>query len=164
MMKKIAIFKTIRITTMGYVIEDSKKMFPGCKITIITASQYSIIYNLFSNVNTINVGVEPFQLEKTKTKILQKINEESFDYAIIPTEGNFNSYNNVLSFANSFTNKSRIYYYIYPNKFYKFSEINNNNFLFKINKFLSILFAIPILFLMLVILLVKSFFNKFIIN
>ena len=158
-MLKIAIFKTVRITTMGFVIEDTKKKFPNSEISVITPSQDFIIYKLF-NVNTFKVNVEPFKIEKTEKNILSKLKNKKFDYAIIPTEGNFYTYNNVLTFAEYFIKKTDILFYLYPNNFYNCLNLKKNNFLLKVNKIISFLLAMPILFIMLFVLLIKSLFDK----
>ena len=162
-MLKIAIFKTVRITTMGFVIEDTKKKFPNSEISIITPSQDFIIYRLHK-VNIFKVNAEPFNLEKTNKEILLKLYNQKFDFGIIPSEGNFYTYNNVLNFAEYFIKKTDILFYLYPKRFYKSIDLKKNNFLLKLNKLISLLLSVPILLIMLFLLLIKSLFDKSVIK
>ena len=127
-MKKIAVFKTIRTTSMGHLINEIKNKFSNCKITVISASKNSMINSLFDDVNIIYLDFEPINLNKTNKNILLKIKKESFDIGIIPTEGNLLTYDNVLNFANYFLIKTNIFYYIYPNSFINYTKIKKNTY------------------------------------
>ncbi len=158
-MKNIALFKTIRITSMGQAINKTKNKFPHSNITIISASKNSSMYSLFDKVNIIYLDCEPININKTSSDILTKIKNESFDCVIIPTEGNFQTYDNVVNFISKFLNKSKIYYYIYPDSFINYKNIKKNNIYPYIIKMISFLASIIFLFLMFPILIIKSLFN-----
>ena len=158
-MRKIAIFKTIRITSMGNVINETKKKFPNSDIIIISPSKNSKIYSLFDDVKVIHLDCEPINPKKTDKNILSQICDESFDLAIIPTEGNFHTYDNVINFTNNFLSKSEIFYYIFPDSFINYNDIKKNNiFLYLINM-ISFVSSLFFLFVMIPILIGKSLFN-----
>ena len=126
----ILVFRSIRPEEMGYVLIDVFKKYGNeSQITILTNKQNLLAMKSIKNVyRVITYSGNNFMYYEEFKKELYEFMKLKFEYIIIPTNGNIETYKNIELFAkNNFLNKS-IKYYVYPNTFikpprFKFSDL-----------------------------------------
>ena len=145
-MKKIILFRSVRLEEMGYVLKDVIGEFgKDSEITVITRPENEKTMKAFPEVKIILLyRGHTFTLSKVSEDEKAELKNNKFDIAIIPTNGNVSSYDNVFSFSKGIFEKIPTYFHLYSNTFifHKFSIFNNT---FKtLIKTTSILIAIPL--------------------
>ena len=114
---------------MGYVVIDIKKRFSeDTNITILTnPNNFNEMKSIDLIKNVITYSGNEFKNYYEYKNEIDNFKNLKYDIIIIPTNGNIDSYENVLNFSKKNFSSNRIYFYKYKGKFI----LAKNNFLLK---------------------------------
>ena len=114
---------------MGYVLKDIKAEFgDDTEISIITRPENIRTMETFPEVDkTLTFTGHAFTLLKEYRLEIDSLKQDGFDIAIIPSNGNIESYDNVVAFSKEVFGEIPIYFHLYPKTFtlYQYSLSHN---------------------------------------
>lgn len=125
----ILLFRSIRPEEMGYVVIDIQKRFSKeTNITILTnPNNFNEMKSINFIKNVITYSGNEFKNYHEYKNEINEFKNVKYDSIIIPTNGNIDSYENVLNFAKKNFSSNQIYFYKYKGNF----TLAKNNFLVK---------------------------------
>lgn len=146
-MKKVIIFRTVRPEEMGYVVQAiAEKYGLDYEFSIITRPENGVTMEAIPLVkNVICFAANTFHISNASRQYIAELKKHKFDIAIIPTNGNLDSYDNVIHFKNKIFGDIPTYYYMYPKDFIKYRKKIFRTFLKTVIKILSAILTIPLM-------------------
>lgn len=160
----ILVFRTVRVTDFGFVIDKIKSKYSNSKVTIIAKQQNSDLIKLIKGVDEVIIyDHEPIIYKKFNKKDINHIKSKKFNLIIIPHNGLIDAYDNVVSFSKKIFRKQKIIFFNLPNNFSEYKQ----NYKTKIYKLIcvnvSIILTIPI-FIIYILILIFNSFNRLLSN
>ena len=160
----ILVFRTIRVTDFGFVINKIKLKFPNSKITILTKQQNIDLIKLIDGVDeVIPYENEPIIFKKFNKNDIHNIKSKKFNLIIIPNNGIIEAYDNVVNFTKKIFGNQKIIYFNLPDNFIEYKQNYKRKILKLIYKYISIILTIPI-FIIYILILILSSFNRLLLN
>lgn len=146
-MKKILLYRTVRPEEIGFVVKDINMNFGSdLDITIITRPENIASMEAIPAVkDVLCFSGNIFHISNDLKSEITNLKKHKFDIAIIPTSGNINSYDNVISFSKKVFGHIPTYYYKYPRKFIRYRSNIFGTSLKGVIKLLSAFLTIPLI-------------------
>lgn len=141
MPKKILIFRSVAVVSMGYVVNDTVKEFgPDVEITILTRTENAYVMKEIRHVKSIIPYYQhSFNFKEVIRQQLTELQKHQFNLAIVPVNGNPDSYDNVINFCiKVFINTPVYYYNTTLKKFIEYRRSNTRNALKQIARLASL--------------------------
>ena len=160
----ILVFRTVRVTDFGFVINKIKSKYINSKITIIAKEQNLDLIKLIKGVDeVITYDHEPILYQKFNKQDINKIKSKEFNLIIIPHNGLIDAHDNVVNFAKKIFKKQKIIFFNLPNNFFEYKQ----NYKIKILKLfcanISFILTIPF-FIIYILILIFNSFNRLLSN
>jgi len=157
---EILLYRSVRTEEMGYVVEDVRKYFgENIKISILTRPEQKITMEAIPGIKKVyTYSNHIFEYSSEFNSEIKILRDTNFDLVVIPTTGNFESYQNIVKFSKIIFGIIKTKFYKYPNTFIDVNkniiQVSYSNFL----KLLSFLLTIPLICLFSLYALITSFF------
>jgi len=147
---------------MGFVISDIIEIFKeNLEITIISNIQnLYAMKNLYGVNNVITYSGNNFEYYSYLEREISEFSKQNYELAIIPTNGNYETYDNIYNFTSEYFNCKEIKYYVYPKKLITKEKISIKRFLKKILKFLTKVVCLPLTIILISIFYIVALFKK----
>ena len=147
---------------MGFVISDIIEIYKkNLEITIISNSQnLHAMKNLSGVNNVITYSGNNFEYYSTLKKEINEFSKQYYELAVIPTNGNIETYDNVYNFTNKYFSCKEIKYYVYPKKLITKEKIGIRKTIKKIFKILTNMVCLPLTIILIFIFYVIALLKK----
>ena len=147
---------------MGFVISDIIEIYKkNLEITIISNSQnLHAMKNLSGVNNVITYSGNNFEYYSTLKKEINEFSKQYYELAIIPTNGNIETYDNIYHFTSKYFSCKEIKYYVYPKKLITKEKIGIRKTIKKLFKILTNMVCLPLTIILIFIFYVIAFLKK----